>query len=179
MLKKIMKKTVLAAIAIVFITGCSSRVVDYDNKNINLAAEELTFDESVNFYMDTNESLKEYISDANFKNIVYAAYSTANELSANDSLNFEIHSVKDEVEKLDGDFFVKKIINEKSYSGKSNSIVKDVLENTKENEFSVIVTDFTTQLGDYTSMVSAITGVLAKNQAVAIIGVDTEVRPFL
>ena len=53
-----MKKTVLAAIAIVFITGCSSRVVDYDNKNINLAAEELTFDESVNFYMDTNESLK-------------------------------------------------------------------------------------------------------------------------
>ena len=96
MLKKIMKKTVLAAIAIVFITGCSSRVVDYDNKNINLAAEELTFDESVNFYMDTNESLKEYISDANFKNIVYAAYSTANELSANDSLNFEIHSVKDE-----------------------------------------------------------------------------------
>ncbi len=178
MLKKIVKKTVLAALAIVFVTGCSSRVEDYDNKNINLVAEELTFDESINFYMDTNESLKEYISDANFKNIVYAAYSTANELSTNNSLNFAIHSVKDKVEELDGDFFVRKIINEKSYSGKSNSIVKDVLENTKENEFSVIVTDFTTQLGDYTSMVSAITGVLAKNQAVAIIGVDTDVRPF-
>ncbi len=178
MLKNIVKKIVLTIFIIIFITGCSSMVEDYDNKNINLTAEELTYDESINFYMDINESMKDYIGDSDFKNIVYAAYNTANEISTADSLDFNIYSVKDTAEELEGDFFVKNILDENSYSGKSNSIVKDVLDNSGENEFSVIVTDFTTQLGDYTSMVSAITGVLAKNQAVAIIGIDTTVRPF-
>jgi len=178
MLKHFIIKTVLTMLVITFITGCSSRVEDYDNKNINLPVKELTNDESINFYMDINESMKTYIEDANYKNIVYAAYNTANELSTTDSLNFEIHSIKDKLGELDGNFFVKDIVNRKSYSGKSNSVIKDVLANAGENELSVIVTDFTTQLGDYTSIVSSITSALSKNQAVAIIGVDTKVKPF-
>lgn len=178
MLKKFIKKAALAAFAMCLVTGCSSKVEDNENKNINVAADEIADNEDINFYMDTNESMKAYIGDSNFKNIVYAAYNTANEMSTTNALNFAVHSVKDKVGELKSDFFVKDILNESSYSGKSNGIIKEVLTGVKENEFSVIITDFTTQLGDYTSMVSAITESLSKNKAVAVIGVDTPAKPF-
>jgi len=178
MLKGILRKTMLFLMVASVMTGCSSKVEDYDNKNINIEAKELTHDNAINFYMDINESVKDYLSDSNFKTIVYAAYSTAVELGTTNSVPVGTYSVRSNVAELKSDFFINDISSAKSYSGKSNSIVKNVLDNAKDDDFSVIATDLTTQLGDYASLASSITNALSKSQAVAIIGVDTVVRPF-
>lgn len=165
--------TVFFIIAALSLSGCG-KSTDSENKNVEHVTDEAPL-EAVNIYLDNSVSMLPYITDSMYSDVVYAAASVANDTFFNSEYNF----YNSEKEAIEQNSIRNYIQSTNSYTTVESDILNTILPEIKDNSISVIITNLSNQLNQYSNIASMIVNnVLKNNKAISFIGVDFEPQPI-
>ena len=170
----------LALIFIMLLGGCTSIIVDNDNKNI-LWEEHSPSAPTVNVYYDTTNNMVKYLTSDMYSRVVYSAYSAISDTWPGTEPN--IFSVNETVSELDNVFFSSRYMNRLSYGGQGSVIQEACRAITQLDDdkyhLNIIITDLSAQLNDFNAVANAlISTALSNDKGMAVVGIDTQPEPF-
>ena len=179
-----MKKKVVylvCALCVALTTGCSK--IPTDKELVNYSDETSTYNSEiscVNFYLDSSNAMPGYVDEEEFSPLIYSLYSTLNDMSIQKTIAFNINKVTDgQIEKSDPTEFNEMLESKDNYHGSNKAVVETVFKSLDDRALSVVVTNLNGQLKDYSGLARAvIDNALAKQKAVALIGIKTSGRPI-
>lgn len=160
---------------IVFLVGCKPK--DYDNKNIVI---EQTIKDigAVDIYYDCSSQMYDILTQhqKDFSDIIYAAASVARDTWYEKPCNVNLMSGSADCLEESFDFFSSKIHDVNTYSPHYYDVLKNALPKLNPDNFSLFVTDLSSQLYDYSNVANLmIEHGLANNLAIGFIGIQLDI----
>lgn len=163
---------ILVIITAMCISGCG-KTSDTENKNIKVVLKDEQ-PENVNVFIDNSANMAQYITNQTYSDIVYAAASVAKDTFFNSKCLFFDSSKK----VIDQNQIRDYMQSASSYLSENTNVLSNVLSEIKENSISIVITNLSEQLNQYSNIASMlVNNALKKNKAIAFIGVDFETQP--
>ncbi len=185
MFKKIALFVALLSIS-AFFSGCSGPITDRENYNyttVSYKYDSLNY-ESVEFYIDSTEGMKEIAKDNNFKDILLCSYDAVQKTWP--EIKPEIYSVDDNITLQDISYIDQ--FNPSLFSSNSENAIINFINaknNIKDNKpvnpiIRLIITDLQGQLDDYHYLADMLNNnIFDKDLSLAILAVSTKKPVFI
>lgn len=153
------------------ISSCG-RVKDENNANV-AAGEEINSITGCDIYYCTGINMAEYIDNANYRDIVYAASSVARD-TWYDGEN-RIYTVGETIQEVDMNFLNGGITDLSSYYQDYGNELKKALRELSTDRLNLIFTDMQSELYDYSTLSELfVNNALKKNMSIGFIGIQLD-----